>query len=151
MEKEILDVISERRQSPTLPIPKWDLKIWQKEEIQFSMWKDRRLWSCEQWNDPEGRWIRIITTKMVPLRKVISNGTFQNDTRNWNKDIRNCVGLQQKIECWQSVSRSITFDPWETVLSQNRQMQRNYKKEQIQRIRSIRIDEWSEKSASEDL
>ena len=43
MEKEILDVISERRQSPTLPIPKWDLKIWQKEEIQFSMWKDRRL------------------------------------------------------------------------------------------------------------
>lgn len=41
--KEILDVISERRQSPTLPIPKWDLKIWQKEEIQFSMWKDRRL------------------------------------------------------------------------------------------------------------
>ena len=26
MEKEILDVISERRQSPTLPIPKWDLE-----------------------------------------------------------------------------------------------------------------------------
>ena len=43
MEKEMWDVILERRQSPTLPIPKWDLKIWQKEEIQFSMWKDRRL------------------------------------------------------------------------------------------------------------
>ena len=42
MEKEILDVILERRQSPTLPTPKWDLKIWQKEEIQFSMWKDRQ-------------------------------------------------------------------------------------------------------------
>ena len=48
--------------------------------------------------------------------------------------------MQQKIERWQSVSRSIIFDPWETALSQNRQMQRNYKKEQIQRIRSIRMD-----------
>ena len=56
-------------------------------------------------------------------------------------DIKNCVGLQQKIERWRSVNRSIIFGLWETVLSQNRKTQRNYKKEQIQRIRSIRMDE----------
>ena len=35
----------------------------------------------------------------------------------------------EKIERWRSVNRSIIFGLWETVLSQNRQMQRNYKKE----------------------
>jgi len=30
--------------------------------------------------------------------------------------------LQQKIEHWQSVSRSIIFGLWETALSQNRQI-----------------------------
>lgn len=43
--------------------------------------------------------------------------------------------MQQKIERWQSVSRSITFDPWETALSQEPPNAKKLQKEQIQRIR----------------
>ena len=57
------------------------------------------------------------------------NGTVKKGHKQWNFSKR----YQKLRQRHQELCR--------IVLSQNRQMQRNYKKEQIQRIRSIRMDE----------
>ena len=78
------------------------------------------------------------------------NGTVKKGHKQWNFSKRYQKLRQRHQELCRIaaenralaiVSRSIIFGLWETALSQNRQMQRNYKKEQIQRIRSIRMDE----------
>jgi len=78
------------------------------------------------------------------------NGTVKKGHKQWNFSKRYQKLRQRHQELCRIATENralasreqvIIFDPWETALSQNRQMQRNYKKEQIQRIRSIRMDE----------
>ena len=70
------------------------------------------------------------------------NSTVKKGHKQWNfsKRYQNLKQRHQELcriaaenRALAIVNRSITFGLWETALSQNRQMQRNYKKEQIQK------------------